>query len=96
MVGSAGRAFSRRRDHPDEVMRAHARCTDDGVVAQTRGEPVSTAQLEEMGPIDYVVLEWKGEQPTAGEVQPLLLELVDLGIIASSTSRSWPRTRTGR
>jgi hypothetical protein len=42
---------------------------------------VSEQQLEEMGPIDYVVLEWKGEQPTAGEVQPLLLDLVDRGII---------------
>jgi hypothetical protein len=38
-------------------------------------------QLEEMGPIDYVVLEWRGQQPTAGEVQPLLLDLVDRGII---------------
>ena len=42
---------------------------------------MSEQQLEEMGPIDYVVLEWKGEQPTAGEVQPLLLDLVDRGII---------------
>jgi uncharacterized membrane protein len=42
---------------------------------------VSEAQLEEMGPIDYVVLEWQGELPSAGEVQPLLLELVDRGII---------------
>ena len=54
---------------------------DDGVVAQTRGETVSEEQLEEMGPIDYVVLEWPGELPTAGEVQPLLLDLVDRGII---------------
>jgi uncharacterized protein DUF6325 len=38
-------------------------------------------QLEDMGPIDYVVLEWQGELPAAGEVQPLLLELVDRGII---------------
>jgi hypothetical protein len=51
------------------------------VEAQTRGETVSEEQLEEMGPIDYVVLEWKGEQPDAGEVQPLLLDLVDRGII---------------
>jgi hypothetical protein len=50
-------------------------------VAQTRGETVSDEQLEEMGPIDYVVLEWRGELPTAGEVQPLLLDLVDRGII---------------
>jgi len=42
---------------------------------------VSQEQLEEMGPIDYVVLEWKGGQPDAGEVQPLLLDLVDRGII---------------
>ena len=42
---------------------------------------MSEAQLEEMGPVDYVVLEWKGEQPEAGEVQPLLLDLVDRGII---------------
>ena len=42
---------------------------------------MSQEQLEEMGPIDYVVLEWKGGQPDAGEVQPLLLDLVDRGII---------------
>ena len=38
-------------------------------------------QLEEMGPIDYMVLEWDGEQPLTGEVMPLLLDLVDRGII---------------
>ena len=42
---------------------------------------MSETQLEEMGPIDYMVLEWRGQQPTAGEVQPLLLDLVDRGII---------------
>ena len=42
---------------------------------------MSVEQLEELGPIDYVVLEWPGELPTTGEVQPLLLELVDRGII---------------
>jgi Family of unknown function (DUF6325) len=42
---------------------------------------VSGAQLEEMGPIDYVVLEWPGDQPVTGEVMPLLLELVDRGVI---------------
>jgi hypothetical protein len=57
------------------------RCTDYGVVARRRGEAMSEVQLEEMGPIDYVVLEWPGEQPDAGEVQPLLLDLVDRGII---------------
>jgi hypothetical protein len=38
------------------------------------------AQAEELGPIDYVVLEWPNEQPT-GEAMPLILDLVDRGII---------------
>jgi dihydroorotase-like cyclic amidohydrolase len=42
---------------------------------------VSEQQLEELGPIDYVVLEWRGQQPDTGEVQPLLLDLVDRGIV---------------
>jgi hypothetical protein len=42
---------------------------------------VSEEQLEELGPIDYVVLEWPGELPATGEVQPLLLDLVDRGIV---------------
>jgi hypothetical protein len=36
--------------------------------------------LEEMGPIDYVVLEWPGRQP-AGEAAPLIMDLHDRGII---------------
>jgi uncharacterized membrane protein len=39
-----------------------------------------TEGLEEMGPVDYVVLEWPGRQPT-GEVAPMILDLVDRGII---------------
>jgi hypothetical protein len=46
-----------------------------------KGEAVSEEQLEEMGPIDYVVLEWAGDQPVTGEVMPLLLDLVDRGVI---------------
>jgi hypothetical protein len=42
---------------------------------------VSEAELEELGPIDYVVLEWPGAFPDTSEVQPLLLDLVDRGII---------------
>jgi hypothetical protein len=42
---------------------------------------VTEATLDEMGPVDYVVLEWPDDQPAAGEVQPLLLDLVDRGII---------------
>jgi hypothetical protein len=36
--------------------------------------------IEEMGPIDYIVIEWPTRQPT-GEVAPLILDLVDKGII---------------
>jgi hypothetical protein len=42
---------------------------------------VSTEQLQEMGPVDYMVLEWDGDQPVTGEVMPLLLDLVDRGLI---------------
>jgi hypothetical protein len=41
---------------------------------------VTQELLEEMGPIDYVVLEWPGRQPK-GDVAPLLVDLVDRGII---------------
>jgi hypothetical protein len=43
-------------------------------------ETVSLDQLEEMGPIDFIVLEWPGKQPS-GEVAPLIVDLVDRGII---------------
>lgn len=36
--------------------------------------------IEEMGPIDYIVLEWPGRQPK-GDVAPLLIDLADRGII---------------
>jgi hypothetical protein len=36
--------------------------------------------LDEMGPIDYVVIEWPGGRPT-GEAAPLLVDLVDRGLI---------------
>ena len=42
---------------------------------------MSVEQLQEMGPIDYIVLEWEGDQPVTGEVMPLLLDLVDRGLI---------------
>ena len=38
------------------------------------------ADFDEMGPIDYIVLEWPTRQPT-GEVAPLIADLVDRGII---------------
>ncbi len=41
---------------------------------------MSADELDEMGPVDYVVVEWPGEQPT-GEAAPLLVDLVDRGLI---------------
>ena len=37
-------------------------------------------ELNEMGPIDYIVVEWPGRQPN-GEVAPHLVDLVDRGLI---------------
>jgi hypothetical protein len=37
-------------------------------------------QIDDMGPIDYVVLEWTGKQPD-GSVAPLIVDLVDRGVI---------------
>jgi uncharacterized membrane protein len=53
---------------------------EDGLRHPRRGETVDAEQFEEMGPIDYVVLEWPGRQPN-GEVAPLIVELVERGII---------------
>jgi hypothetical protein len=51
-------------------------CGAPGCINIARMEP----QIEEMGPIDYIVLEWPGRQPS-GEVAPLILDLVDRGLI---------------
>ncbi len=37
-------------------------------------------ELNEMGPIDYILVEWPGRQPT-GEAMPHLIDLVDRGLI---------------
>jgi hypothetical protein len=41
---------------------------------------MGTEELEEMGPIDYVLIEWPGRQPSGG-VAPHLVDLVERGII---------------
>jgi Family of unknown function (DUF6325) len=41
---------------------------------------VGEDELNEMGPIDYVLVEWPGRQPT-GEAMPHLVDLVDRGVI---------------
>jgi uncharacterized membrane protein len=41
---------------------------------------MSSEGVEEMGPIDFIVIEWPGRQPT-GEAAPHLVDLVERGII---------------
>lgn len=41
---------------------------------------MSTEEIEEMGPVDYLVVEWPGRQPT-GEAAPILVDLVERGIV---------------
>jgi hypothetical protein len=41
---------------------------------------VSDDDRSEMGPIDYLIVEWPGRQPT-GEAVPHLVDLVDRGLI---------------
>ena len=41
---------------------------------------MSLHEIEEMGPVDYIVLEWPGRQPQ-GDVAPLIVDLVDRGTI---------------
>jgi hypothetical protein len=41
---------------------------------------MSTEELQEMGPIDYLLIEWPGRQPT-GEAAPVVVDLVERGII---------------
>jgi len=41
---------------------------------------LSGNEINEMGPIDYLLVEWRGRQPT-GEAMPHLIDLVDRGLI---------------
>ena len=41
---------------------------------------MSPEEFDEMGPVDYLVVEWSGKQPT-GAAAPLLIDLVDRGLI---------------
>jgi hypothetical protein len=50
-----------------------------GKAASSRGDAVSD-EFDEMGPIDYVVVEFPGSRMT-GEGFPLLVDLVDRGLI---------------
>jgi Family of unknown function (DUF6325) len=41
---------------------------------------MSTDEFEEIGPIDYILIEWPGRQPT-GEAAPIIVDLVERGLI---------------
>ena len=43
-------------------------------------DTTSAETLLEMGPVDYIVIEWPGRQPD-GSVAPYILNLVDRGLI---------------
>jgi Family of unknown function (DUF6325) len=46
----------------------------------TKGSALNGDEISEMGPIDYLLVEWPGRQPN-GEVAPHLVDLVDRGLI---------------
>lgn len=55
--------------------------THRGMLSQGRKDfGLNGDDVNEMGPIDYVLVEWPGRQPN-GEVAPHLVELVDRGLI---------------
>src|SRR3954451_21572996 len=47
---------------------------------RAKGSDLSGDEINEMGPIDYLIVEWPGRQPT-GEALPHLIDLVDRGLI---------------
>ena len=56
-------------------------CSKRGPVGSRRDEMENGIVDDlEMGPIDYLVVEWPGRQPT-GEAMPHLIDLVDRGLI---------------
>jgi hypothetical protein len=44
-------------------------------------EDGQTAEHEELGPIDVAVIAWPPDAPMTGEAAPMLMELVDQGIV---------------
>jgi uncharacterized membrane protein len=41
---------------------------------------MAATEAQEMGPVDYVLIEWPDRQPN-GEIAPLVVDLVDRGVI---------------
>jgi hypothetical protein len=54
--------------------------SDPRVNRKRKGSDLTGDALNEMGPIDYLIVEWPGRQPT-GEAMPHLVDLVDRGLI---------------
>jgi hypothetical protein len=44
-------------------------------------DDVNDVDLEEMGPVDWIVLGWPGKRPDGAEIAPLIVDLADRGII---------------
>src|SRR5689334_14398231 len=52
----------------------------DGHKEPRGADPMSETDFTEMGPIDYLLIEWRDAEPT-GEAAPLLMDLVERGLI---------------
>jgi hypothetical protein len=46
----------------------------------SESEIAALGELEEMGPIDFIVIEWPASQPN-GEAAPYLIDLVERGVV---------------
>jgi hypothetical protein len=45
------------------------------------GDVSDEVELEEMGPVDWVVLGWPGKRPEGAELAPMIVDLADRGIV---------------
>src|SRR5262245_25664532 len=60
--------------------RRPAHPTPGGTMPDLETAETGAEAVLEMGPIDYIVIEWPGRQPD-GSVAPLILDLVDRGLV---------------
>jgi hypothetical protein len=71
-----------RIDHPVN----ESLCVASGPFASARrhvrgADPMTDTDLDELGPIDYLVIEFPADRPPDGSALPYLVDLVDRGII---------------
>lgn len=75
------RRASRKPQHASRRAAVCSSCrTSPARKLEIRGVRLTGDELNEMGPIDYLLVEWPGRQPT-GEAMPHLIDLVDRGLI---------------